>query len=468
MDPRLLGLEENGMVVKRVLRGLLASILVLGLLGPPRAGAADGPDVHGIARDGFIYGYPLVLMMITKRIATNGRANGQFIHMQSAPTPPFRIVVAPNGDTRYSSAWVDLSGGAQVLHVPDAGGRYFVAQVMDAWTDVIADPTPRIPNSAPGDYALVGPRWNGVISRKLKLVNSPTNDVWVLARTRPRAGDDASVITGIQQRYTIVPLNSYYDASYQAPPGVLANPNIDTGPTPPSLIAGMNAATFFSLLAAGLANNPPHVGDDPIVARLAQIGVAAGKPFDPSGLGAGVAALDDGVREGKALLDGYDAPSVPHANGWRWTKNTGRFGTDYAYRAFIAKTLLAANLPEDAVYPETSVDASGAPLSGARRYTMHFAAGSLPPANAFWSLTVYSPDHYLVPNSIDRYTLRDTTARRNADGSIDVAIQHDAPSGDQTNWLPTPAGPFVVTLRIYWPGPSGLDGTYRVPGIQPL
>ena len=447
-------------------RRLIVAALALLLLVPSRTTAA-GVDARAIARDGFVYGYPLVVMLITKRIATLGRANGQFVHMQSAPTPPFRIVVAPNGDTRYSSAWVDVSAEPQVLHVPDAGGRYFVAQVMDAWTDVIADPTPRIPNSAPRDYAIAGPGWRGTVPAGVTLVRSSTNDAWILARTRPRPDDDATAITSIQRQYTVVPLSRYGDASYQPAAGVFANPNIDTGPTPPSLVAGMDAATFFTLLATALAQNPPRAADGPIVARLAQIGVVAGKPFDASALGGAAGALDDGIRDGKAQLDRYDAPSVPHANGWRWTKDTGRFGTDYAYRAFIAQTLLAANLPEDAVYPETSVDANGAPLNGSRRYTLHFDAAALPPANAFWSLTLYSPDHYLVPNPIDRYTLRDAGARRNADGSIDVAIQHDAPSSDPTNWLPAPAGPFVVTLRIYWPRPSGLDGSYRVPAIQP-
>ena len=455
------------MAARRVLTRSIIAALVVALLSPARGMAAD-VDVRAIARDGFIYGYPLVLMAITKRIASFGRGNGQFVHMQSAPTPPFRIVVAPNGDTRYSSAWVDVSAEPQVLHVPDAAGRYFVAQVMDAWTDVIADPTPRLPNSAPGDYAIVGPAWRGTLPVGAKAVRSSTNDVWILARTRPRADDDPSAITSIQRQYSVVPLSRFGDGAYQPPPGVFGNPNIDTGPTPPSLVAGMNGTAFFTVLATALAQNPPRPADGPIVARLAQIGVVAGKPFDAAALGPAAAAmLDEGVRDGMVQLDHYDAPTVPHANGWRWTTNTGRFGTDYPYRAFIAQTLLAANLPEDAVYPETSVDASGAPLSGARRYTLHFDAANLPPANAFWSLTLYSPDHYLVPNPIDRYTLRDATARRNADGSIDVLIQHDAPSGDTTNWLPAPSGPFVVTLRMYWPRPSGLDGSYRIPAVQP-
>ena len=159
-------------------------------------------------------------------------------------------------------------------------------------------------------------------------------------------------------------------------------------------------------------------------------------------------------------------PAVPHVNGWRWTENTGRFGTDYAYRAFIAQTLLAANLRRRGV-PGDERRRERRPLTGERRYALHFDRAHLPPARAVWSLTLYSPDHYLVPNALGRYTLRDTNLKRNADGSIDVAIQHDAPSGDQTNWLPAPAGPFVVTLRMNWPLPAGLDGTYRVPPIRP-
>ena len=435
----------------------------------PQASLAKRDDARAIARDGYVYGYPLVLTELTKQITTVVTGTGRFVHMLSGPTPAFRIVVAPNGDTRYSSAWVDLSAEPQVVHVPDAGGRYFVAQVMDAWTDVIADPSPRLPGSAPADYALVGPGWNGTPPPGLRVVRSSTNDVWILARTRARPGDGADVITAIQQQYTITPLSRFGDPSYRPAPPVLRDPNIPTGPTPPSLVATMNAEMFFRRLASALAKNPPRALDRPIVARLAQIGVVPGQPFVPSADAGQRAMLDDGVQDARRLLGRYQPPSsVPRVNGWRWTRNTGRFGVDYPYRAYIAQTLLAANLPEDAVYPETSVDARGAPLSGARRYALHFDAGNLPPARAFWSLTLYSPDHYLVPNPIDRYTLRDTGLRRNADGSIDVAIQHDAPPGDQTNWLPAPAGPFVVTLRIYWPLAAGLDGSYRIPAIRPL
>ena len=430
--------------------------------------AAQGDDVRAIARDAYVFGYPLVLMSVTKRIATAASSPGQFVHMLSGPTPPFRIVVAPNGDTRYSSAWVDLSAEPQVLHVPDAGGRYFVAQVMDAWTDVILDPTPRIPNSAPGNYVLVGPNWNGGAGPGQRLVRSSTNDVWVLARTRALPGDPPEAITAIQLQYTVTPLSRFGDASYEPPRGVLREPNVPTGPTPPSLVAAMAPDVFFAALGAALAKNPPRANDRAIVERLARIGVVPGRAFDATALAAAQRAqLDDGVRDARALLDRYDAPAVPHVNGWRWTANTGRFGTDYLYRAFIAQTLLAANLPEDAVYPETSVDANGAPLTGARRYTLHFGAAQLPPARAFWSLTLYSPDHYWcrMRSTATRCATRTSSATRTARSTWRSSTTRP-PAIRPTGCRRRPAR---SSSRCACTGrtPAGLDGTYRIPAIQP-
>ncbi len=231
----------------------------------------------------------------------------------------------------------------------------------------------------------------------------------------------------------------------------------------------MNAQTFFTLLAAAMVKDPPRAADAPIVARLASIGVVAGKPFDPSALGGdGRAQVELGVHDAFAQIGGYDPPTVAHVNGWRWTKDTGRFGTAYLYRAFIANTLLAANLPEDAVYPETSVDASGTPLSGLRRYTIHFGAANAPPANAFWSLTALRC-RSLPGSELDRplHAARHQPEAKPRTVRSTSRSQHDAPPGDQTNWLPAPAGPFLVTLRLYWPQPNGLDGTYRVPPLVP-
>jgi len=446
-------------------RALAALGAVAGAAALPRRAVAEDVDVRAAARDGYIFGYPLVLMMVTKRIINAG-SGGAFVHMLSGPAPPFKLVVAPNGDTRYSSVWADLSAEPQVLHVPDAGGRYFVAQVMDAWTDVIADPTPRLAGSAPGDYAIAGSAWNGTLPRGVRLVRSSTNDVWILARTRARADDPPDAISAIQRAYALTPLSRYGDASYHGA-SLFRDPNVAT-PVPPAIVDAMSTDGFFAGLVAALARNLPRPADAPIVARLRAASLLPAAPDGPWAFGlARNAAAAQGVADARAFLATYDPPDVPHVNGWRYTRDTGRFGTNYAYRALIARTLLAANLPEDAVYAEAGVDAHGARLSGTRSYALRFAANALPPANAFWSLTLYTPDGYLAPNPIDRYTLRDRALRRNADGSIDVAIAHDAPAGDTTNWLPAPAGPFVVMLRMYWPGPAAIAGTYAIPPIEP-
>jgi hypothetical protein len=451
------------MTTQRRLAGILLSLLTA-VTAPGSPAAAQGDDLRATARDGYLFGYPLVLMDITRRIV-NSSTGGAFVHMLSAPAPPFRLVVAPNGDTRYSSVWADLSAEPQVLHVPDAGTRYFVVQAMDAWTDVIADPTARVPGTAPADYAFVGPGWRGALPPGVHAVRSSTNDVWILARTRARPDDTADDITAIQRGYALVPLSRYRDPSYAAPAALFREPNAPTGPTPPSLVAELPATAFFARLSAALVRDPPREADRPIVDRLRRAGLIGGP--GTTQLASDATPVGAGVADARALLDRYDPPNVPHGNGWRWTRNTGRFGTDYAYRAFIARTLLAANLPEDALYADATTDANGAPLDGARRYTLHFAPDAMPPANAFWSLTMYSPDGYLVDNPAHRYTLRDAALRRNADGSIDVTIAHDAPA-DAANWLPSPTGPFLVTLRLYWPRQDALEGRYAAPPIRPL
>lgn len=158
-------------------------------------------------------------------------------------------------------------------------------------------------------------------------------------------------------------------------------------------------------------------------------------------------------------------------NGWRIPKkNIAAFGTDYDTRAFIALIALGANLPEDALYPTTFVDGQGHLLNGGNRYVLHFDAGLTPPVNTFWSVTMYDQDSFFVENPIHRYAISSwMPLKRNADGSLDIYIQHESPGADEEgNWLPAPEGAFNLTLRMYWPKaekPSILDGTWTPPSV---
>ena len=165
------------------------------------------------------------------------------------------------------------------------------------------------------------------------------------------------------------------------------------------------------------------------------------------------------------------AASRAPENGWQVQRTgIGAYGTDYQKRALVALIGLGANLPQDAIYAMTAEDGEGKPLAGAHRYIIHFGKGQTPPVHAFWSATLYDMDRFFVPNPINRYAIGDRDRLRfNADGSLDLLIQHDSPGADQeSNWLPAPAGPFNLILRIYWPRESVLDGSWRIPPVRGL
>ena len=130
------------------------------------------------------------------------------------------------------------------------------------------------------------------------------------------------------------------------------------------------------------------------------------------------------------------------------------------------------NFPQDAVYPFSEKDVGGEEYDGAKHnYVMHFEKGKMPPVKGFWSLTMYDPEFFFVPNPINRYNLSQrNTFVTNADGSVDLYLQAESPGPDQeANWLPAPKGKFVPMLRLYWPTdtpPTILDGSWKPPAIK--
>jgi hypothetical protein len=241
--------------------------------------------------------------------------------------------------------------------------------------------------------------------------------------------------------------------------------------SPLNVVAGLDAETFFSRLAMLMKNNPPAAADAPMVAKLATIGIVPGQPFDSKKLGSDVAkAISDGVEDGKKRVIelGHDAGNMKMANGWAIsTGDIGTYGTNYDARAGVAWFGLGANLMADAIYPAARVDGNGQPLNGANKYVIHFDKGQTPPANAFWSLTMYNSKQAFVANPINRYAIGDRDKLKfNPDGSLDIYIQHDSPGKDrEANWLPSDAGDFNLIMRIYWPKVAVTDGTWTPPPI---
>jgi acetyl esterase/lipase len=348
-----------------------------------------------------------------------------------------------------------------VLGVPPSDGRYYLLPMMSGWTDVFASPGTRTTGDGAHAFAIVGPRWSGELPAGLEEIRSPTAMVWVIGRTQTNGKGDYEAVHRFQDALSLVPVSAWGCEDSRAPEPV--DPGIDRTP-PPDQVAAMSGAAFFARLADLMVDNPPSAADAPALERFAALGLWPGA-FDPPPAVAD--ALDEAVTAG--LAQAATAPdSDGPRHGWQVQRGLGAYGTDYAKRAYVALIGLGANLSEDAIYPHATTDATGEPLSGASRYVIRFAPGQSPPARAFWSLTMYNEDQYFVENPLRRYAIGDRDPLVfGPDGSLEFHLQHEPPGEENAaNWLPAPAGPFNVILRIYRPKPEVLDGTWRPPGIE--
>lgn len=428
-----------------------------------------------IGIDAYIYGYPLVTMEMTRRVMTNVAAPqgthapmGQFLLMRKYPDASFRDVTAPNADTLYSTAWLDLAKEPYVLSLPDMNDRYFLMPMLSGWTNVFDVPGKRTTGTKAQTYAITGPGWKGTLPEGIKELKSPTNLVWILGRTYcTGTPEDYAACHAVMDKYRLVPLSAY--GKEYTPPAGKVNPAIDSKTPVREQVHKLDAVAYFTLLAKLMKNNPPAAEDAPMLAKLAKIGLVPGQDFDASKLPAEAAKLIPQAAQKEIM--GHFKSAGSDINGWIFTTKAGVYGTDYLQRALITAIGLGANRPQDAVYPTSEVDADGKPYSGAHQYVLHFAKGQAPPVEAFWSITMYNADYFFVDNPLNKYTVSPRNdLKYNADGSLDIRIQHESPGKDkEANWLPAPQGKFVLMMRLYWPketNPSILDGTWQPPGVK--
>lgn len=429
-----------------------------------------------IALEAYIYGYPLVLFDATRESLTNLAAPGetgapmnQFCHRRTFPDPSLTAVVGPNADTLYSFAFLDVSTDPMVLSVPDVGTRYYLMQMLDAWTNVFASPGTRTTGNGKGAFAITGPKGGGELPAGVQEVKSPTDLVWIIGRTQTNGKSDYAAVHEIQDKYKLTPLSSY-GRPYTAPVNLRLNPNLDLKATAVDRVARMGAEAFFSRLNSLMRNNPPTAADAEFVKRFAMIGVAPGRTFNLQNMDPVMAReIEAGTRDAQArIVAEARKPHGRNLNGWEFSTNTGRYGTNYLWRAVVSFFGLGANLPEDAIYPHASKDADGQPLNGNNRYQITFARGQLPPVGAFWSITLYNDRHFFVPNPIERYAIGDRDRIEfNRDGSLTLHVQHVSPGKDkESNWLPAPKEGFNLVMRLYWPKKEVIDGRWKPPRIE--
>ncbi len=440
-------------------------------------GIGEGIEDFMLATDAYIFGYPLVTMEMTRRVITNVASPvgtrgpmGQIIKLRQYPDASFRDVTAPNADTLYTTSFFDVGKEPWVLSTPDMKGRYFLLPMLDGWTTVFQVPGKRTTGTGAQTYAITGPGWKGTLPPGVKEYKSPTAIVWLLGRIYcTGTPEDYAEVHRLQDEFKLVPLSSY-GKPYAPPPGTV-DPSIDMKTAVREQVNRMDAVAYFTLLCKLMKDNPPSAGDTPQLAKFAKLGIVPGQDFDASRLKADFVKRVPEIAVDRIMLQFKVNKAVTDENGWTFTTRTGIYETDYLMRALITAIGLGANRPQDAVYPTSQKDAEGRKYNGANKYVMRFPRGQLPPAEGFWSLTMYDSGYFFVNNPLNRYSISAREKlKSNPDGSVDLYIQNESPGRDkESNWLPAPAGDFILMLRMYWPQektPSIINGSWKIPPVK--
>ena len=465
--------------MQRVVSGALAAaaLIAASLAAPAGARAEDKlteQEAHAIGVQAYLYFYPLVTMDLTRRQLTNvARPEGisapanMFANIPAYPTADMKVVVRPNFDTLYSSAWLDLTKEPVIVSAPDTHGRYYLLPMLDMWTDVFASPGWRTTGTKAGDFAVTPPGWTGSLPAGVVRIDAPTPYVWIIGRTKTDGPADYAAVHEIQAGYKITPLSNWGKAAEPAAGAV--DPGVDMKTPPKITVDSMPAGKFFAAAAEILKLQPPHITDQPILALMQRIGIERGKSFDIDKVDPAIkAGLETAPEDALKLMAWKSASLARVVNGWSMNTDTmGVYGNYYLKRAIITQFGLGANLPEDAIYPLNLADEAGKPLDGGSDYVLHFEKGATPPVDAFWSVTLYDAQGYQVANSLNRFAVSSWMPfKTNPDGSLDLYFQNASPGADkEANWLPAPKGPFNLTMRLYAPRTEALVGKWNPPPV---
>lgn len=400
--------------------------------------------------DAYLFGFPLMLMQATRH--SQPFASNVIVNSRNFPDPSDRNVVRPNVDTLYSLAWLDLSIGPLTLTLPDTSGedgRFYIIQVLDAYTNVVASPGWRTTGKTAQTITILGPDFHDQVPPSIgeEVIKCPTNLAWVLGRTNVLNSSDASVALQQMRRYRLSSRFALLQPdTMELGATQLVNLYLSSD-TPPEEVLAMSAQEFFTETAALMTANPPAAADAPLLLAMANYGLVPGEFIWNSLSAVEQTNWKVGLLQGKASIFGGDAPAT--RDGWSIPNPAmGQYGTDYLFRAKMAMFGLGANLNADATYFSPTV------LRASTAYSLIFTKDQFPPCRAFWSLTMYDAQGYLVENTISRYSVSSQMDGLiiKPDGSVEIVMQEDKPSNPDVNWLPAPKSmPFTPTLRCYWP-----------------
>jgi hypothetical protein len=441
---------------------------------PPAAAPVTPEQARGIAKEAYIYGFPMVDNYRVQYAYFVNKDNPEYkggwndIHNTARVyTPADTAIQTPNSDTPYSAVGADLRTEPLVLTVPPIDqDRYYSLQFVDGYTYNFAYVGSRTTGNGGGKYLLAGPGWQGEKPEGInEVIRSDTDLAFVLYRTQLFGPDDIDNVKKIQAGYQVTPLSVYLNQ-----PAPQAAAPIDFVP-PLTAEQQRTSPQFFEVLNFTLTFAPTLPEEKELRDRFATIGIGPDGAFDADKLDPDMrAAIEGGMADAWAELNALKKDKIDTGE----VTSAQLFGTgqdlqgNYLYRMAGAVLGIYGNTAAEAMYPVLANDSDGAPLTGANNYTVRFAPGQLPPVNAFWSLTMYEmPQSLLVNNPINRYLINSPmlpALMPDHDGGYTLYIQHQSPGPEkQANWLPAPEGPFVMAVRLYWPKPDALDGQWRAP-----
>lgn len=463
------------MTPSRLVAGLLGFVLVMsacssdddGTASDAEANTPDPFDVDDLgdtelAAEAYVAGYPLAVSVRTLQ-RLGGLIGVNTLYWQTELSgPDSRVVVAPNRDTLYSVAVLDLRSEPLVLTLPEVTDRYYTYQFLDAWTESFEYIGTRATGGRAGSWVITPPGWEGDLPAGTEQIESTTPQVFLLGRYVVDDEEDIANVSAIGDKASLQPLSEV--TGEEAPP---SPPPLGEPPGTPQEVP--TDASFFDELGDALAANPPTTtAQQELFDEAERLGIGPDAHPTQDGDSDAVAVLDEGATRGNERISGRIGDAGETLNGWSVNLDIGSYDDDTLLRAVVARVGWGANVPAEAVYPITRVDADGEPLDGSATYRITFPPDALPPVDAFWSLSVYGADMFITEHPSGRYSIGDRTPdlTYGDDGSLELVLSHTKPSGEPANWLPVPEGPFVLMLRLYLPGPAILDGAYEYPPIE--
>jgi hypothetical protein len=435
-----------------------------------RAIAADKvtpEEARNIAKEAYIFSYPLAMQYHTLYAQAIDSKSPDYVggfgvyRNYGMSTPEDKVIVTPNNDTPYSWAQLDLRTEPWVLTQPKTDGRYFTAQWDDLWGFVLDNPGALLDGNNGGNYLLVSPHWKGEVPKGVtRVIRGESDFLGTLTRTGLHGPEDLPNMEKTQHGYKLQPLSSFLGK-----PAPAAPPKIKW----PAWVAEVDKTIdIFTYVNFMLPYTKPNAMDEPTLERIAKIGIAPGKPWEPAKMDPEMRkAIEEGVADGLKLIK-ETIPTLKTAATFFGARQ--QLGTKYLDRTLGVVLGQWGNVSQQAVYQTWPVDADGKPLDASKnRYTVTFTPGKLPQAKYFWSITMYNlPERLLVANPIKRYSIGSQTPelKKAEDGSITIYVQKDSPGQDKEgNWLPTPDSPFFPVLRIYGPGEAEQSGEWKAPQV---